>query len=347
MGAQTLPSLEPPREAKKSMFTAFPVFYYTPETRFAAGLTGLSLFNFRHDSIQAAKSSLSLLAVYTQNKQWLFSLPFNLFVKNRTYLVYGELTYNRFNYNFYGVGNQVPESFSERYGVKFPRVRVSALKKIVPHFYAGLRYAFDNYSLYDLDSAGLLITREIPGSNGGKVSGAGVVTMWDDRDNIFFPSKGTWAEFVVYHDNPLTGSDFKYTRLALDLSHYFNYRNHILALNLYSLYSDSDLPFFQMATLGGQKRMRGYYEGRYRDNNALLLQAEYRRMVWGPFGFAVFISSGQVAHRYADFNASDWRTTLGAGLRVMLDPQQKITIRLDAAVGNGKILPYFTVGEAF
>lgn len=168
ISAQTPPVLEPPSSSKRTLFTGFPVFYYTPETRFAFGLTGLSLFNFPKDSSQSTKSSISLLAVYTQNKQWLFSLPFNLFLKNRNYLVYGEVTYNRFNYNFYGVGNAVPETFSERYGVQFPRIRLTALKKLAPHFYAGLRYAFDNYNLFNLDSTGLLIKNEIAGSKGEK-----------------------------------------------------------------------------------------------------------------------------------------------------------------------------------
>jgi len=338
---------EGPRTSIKSLFTGFPVLYYTPETRFAGGLTGLSLFNFRKDTVGAPKSVISILAVYTQNKQWLFSIPFNLFVRNRTYLVYGEVTYNRFNYNFYGVGNQVPANFSERYGVEFPRLRLTCLRKIRPHFYAGFRYAFDKYRLFNLDSAGLLSKGTIPGATGGTVSGLGAVVMWDKRDNIFYPSKGHWAEFVVYHDDALTGSSFNYTRLALDVSKYLSAGQNILALNFYSIYTNNDLPFFQMATLGGQKKMRGYYEGRYRDNNAILFQAEYRRMIWGPFGVAVFGSVGQVAPRYFAFNKNDWRITGGAGLRVMMDAKQKITIRLDAALGNGKILPYFTIGEAF
>ena len=192
---------EQPPTSNKAMFTGFPVLYYTPETRLAAGLTGMSLFNFKTDTSGSPKSALSILAVYTQNKQWLLSIPFNLFIKNRSYLVYGEATYNRFNYNFYGVGNQVPTNFSERYGVEFPRLRFSCLRKIRPHFYAGIRYAFDRYRLFNLDSAGLLYKGTIPGATGGTVSGLGAVMMWDKRDNIFYPSKGYWAEFVLYHDD--------------------------------------------------------------------------------------------------------------------------------------------------
>jgi len=34
-------------------------------------------------------------------------------------------------------------------------------------------------------------------------------------------------------------------------------------------------------------------------------------------------------------------------LRLQIDKTQKINLRFDVAVGNGKVLPYFTIGEAF
>jgi outer membrane protein assembly factor BamA len=213
--------------------------------------------------------------------------------------------------------------------------------------YAGPRYAFDRFSLYNLDTTGQLITKTIKGSGGGTVSGFGAVGLYDSRDNVFYPTKGWWGELVIYRDDRLTGSSFNYTRIALDVSKYLSYKKNTLALNAYSIYSDSDLPFFQMGLLGGQKKMRGFYEGRYRDNNVIVFQAEYRRHVFWVMDITVFGSTGQVANRYDRFNGNDWRYTYGAGLRLMLDKVQKINLRIDVGVGNGKILPYFTIGEAF
>ena len=102
-----------------------------------------------------------------------------------------------------------------------------------------------------------------------------------------------------------------------------------------------------MANLGGQKKMRGFYEGRYRDNNCLVLQAEYRRHLFWLLGFTVFADAGQVMHRYEDLSSTHWQYTYGAGLRLMIDQSQKLNLRIDVAVGNKKILPYFTVAEAF
>lgn len=332
---------------KRYNISGFPVLFYTPETRFGFGAAGICTFNFKKDSINASRSSFNLGFAYTQNKQILFYLPYFLFFKNRTYQVYGELGYNKYFYNFYGVGNQQAKDFVEVYGVEFPRLRITGLKKLANHFYGGLRYAYDKFSLFDLDSTGQLIKKDIPGSKGGIVSGVGVVSVYDSRDYIFYPSKGIYGELVVYRDDKITGSTFNYTRIALDVVKYFSYKENILALNLYTIYSDSDLPFFQMGILGGQKKMRGFYEGRYRDNNLLVFQAEYRRHLFWMLGLTVFADAGQVAKRYDAFNDKNWRYTYGAGLRLTLDKAQKINLRIDAAVGDNKILPYFTIGEAF
>ncbi len=324
-----------------------PVLFYTPETRFAFGASAISLFNFKNDTLNARRSSMSLGFAYTQNKQVLFYLPFNLYLKNRRYQVYGELGYNKYLYNFYGVGNNQADNYVEKYGVEFPRLRLTFLRKISRRFYAGLRYAYDKFSLFQLDPNGQLVQGLIPGSKGGLISGFGVVSVYDSRDQIFNPSKGLFGELVFYRNDRVFGGSFDYNRVALDVSTYLSYKKTILALNVYSIYSNTDLPFFQMANLGGQKKMRGFYEGRYRDNNCLVLQAEYRRHLFWLLGFTVFADAGQVMHRYEDLNSTHWQYTYGAGLRLMIDQSQKLNLRIDVAVGNKKILPYFTVAEAF
>ncbi len=332
---------------KRYKISGFPVLFYTPETRFGFGVAGICTFNFKKDSLRAAASSFNLGFAYTQNNQVLCCLPYFLFFKNRTYQLYGEVGYNKYTYNFYGVGNDIPKDYVEKYGVEFPRLRITALKKIGKHFYAGPRYAFDNFSLFKLDTAGQLIKRDIPGSKGGYVSGFGIVTVYDSRDYVFYPSKGFFGELVLFRDDKLTGSSFNYTRIAFDATKYFSYKENILALNLYTIYSDSDLPFFQMGILGGMKKMRGFYEGRYRDNNLLVFQAEYRRHLFWLLGFTVFADAGQVAKRYDSFNDKNWRYTYGCGLRLTMDKVQKINLRVDIGIGDNKILPYFTIGEAF
>lgn len=333
---------------RKPLIAGFPIAFYTPETRWGAGATGVCIFNWRSDSLRARPSTVSLGFAVTQNRQVFFVTPFHLFLDSARYQVYGEIAYNRYRYNFYGRGNEVPENFVERYGLEFPRFRLTVLRRFGKWFYAGGRYAYDRFSLFDLAPQGLLANKRVPGADGGTVSGPGLVIMADRRDNIYYPTKGMWGELVYFRNMPLLGASEIFTRMAFDASKYFTWRTkNTLAVNIYSIFSPDELPFYQMGLLGGTKKMRGFYEGRFRDNNLVLLQAEYRRWIWSVFGITVFGSAGQVAPAYNRFSHDYWKFTGGLGIRVRVDRERKVNLRIDAALGEGKILPYFTIGEAF
>jgi len=53
------------------------------------------------------------------------------------------LGYNKYTYNFYGVGKIIRKIMSKNTVLNI-QARITALKKIGKHFYAGPRYAFDN-----------------------------------------------------------------------------------------------------------------------------------------------------------------------------------------------------------
>lgn len=343
--AQTDSIHQQPVKTNKPFFFGFPVLFYTPETRIGFGATGVSTFNFKSDSIGAQQSRVNLIAVYTQNKQVLLYLPFLLFLKNRTYQCAGEFGYYNFNYIFYGVGNSTYKE--ELFFLKYPRIRFSFLRKIQKNFYAGVKYSYDNVTLFNLETSGSLIKGDIPGSNGGTVSGIGLTSIYDSRDNLFYPSKGSYYELTGLLSDKFFRSNFNFVKITSDFSKYFHYKKSVFAFNCYAVITNGDVPFYQMGLLGGQNRMRGFYEGRFRDNQLLLLQVEYRQMIYKRIGVALFTNVGQVASLWNQMNNDNWLFTYGAGLRLQLDKTQKINLRIDVATDNKKILPYFTIGEAF
>lgn len=330
----------------RPIIAAVPLIFYTPETRWGFGASGAAVFNWKSDTLRARSSTLNAGMAVTLNRQMFFVVPFHLFLKNASHQLYGEVAYNRYYYNFYGTGNKTPDDHVERYGLEFPRIRLTWLKKLAGSFYAGPRLVYDSFTLYEISPSGLFASGQVKGAEGGTVLGPAAVFMYDDRDLIFYPRSGSWTE-LVYFRNMAPGSAV-FNRVAFDHSRYISWHpKKILALNLYAIYSPDDLPFYQMGMLGGAKKMRGFYEGRYRDNNVVLAQAEYRRWITGIVGVTVFASAGQVAPRVNLFHHSHWRYTCGAGVRLRIDKERNLNLRMDAAWGNGRILSYFTVGEAF
>jgi outer membrane protein assembly factor BamA len=325
-----------------------PVFFYTPDTKFGGGAGGLSTFNFPKDSLNARRSSVTIGAVYTQLKQVLLYFPFQLFPQNQKYWISGEVGYYRYVFNFFGTGNDIPVDFIEKYDATFPRLRLNASRQIRPGFYAGLRYAFDQFEFKLRDTSGLLIRENITGFNGGRASGLGAGINYDTRDLLFFPRKGWLVDAQVYAEGQATGSQFTYQRISADVAHYLPLgKKSVLALNAAAVVSVGDVPFHQMPVIGGTKRMRGYFEGKYRDKNLFLVQSEVRVPLFWRLGAVAFGGLGVVSNRVADTNLEHLRYNYGAGLRIQIDKAQKINVRLDYGWGYRSSGFYLTFGEAF
>ena len=334
---------------RKSSFVVLPLIFYSPETRLGGGAAALYAFRFRNQPDSARPSQIQIGGAYTQANQILSYLPFQLFFKNSTYNIYGELGYYRYFYYFYGVGNNLPDE-RERYTAQYPRVRLNALKKIYPNLYVGFRYWMDNFNIRAKEVTGKLVNDNINGNQGGLISSLGLVANYDSRDNIFYATEGYNIELAILNNGNWLGSDFNFSRIALDASTYWTNRyKHTLAFNGWFNFNFGDVPFNEMAVIGGTKKMRGYFEGRYRDNHVWMLQSEYRvPKVWWRFGVVVFGSVGSVANQISDFTQNQVHYSGGAGLRILLSKKERVNIRIDYGINEkGEGFPYITVTEAF
>jgi outer membrane protein assembly factor BamA len=339
-------SILKPEKNYKLLF--LPLLFYTPETKFGAGVASIFTFKFKNDSKTARPSSLQLGYAYTQYKQVLLYLPFQLWLKDGKYNINGEFGYYKYNYFFWGVGTKLPFSNQERYDVNYPLIRINALRRVAPNFYVGLRFNRDDFRITKVDSTKQLVQQTIVGSQGGSVSSQGIALKYDNRDSQFFPTKGYFGEFTAQFDSKKWGSSYNFVKFVFDGSTYFkNKFKHVLALNIHLEKGNGSVPFNDMALLGGTKRMRGFYSGRYRDKNCWIAQAEYRVPLFWRLGMVGFISAGDVAPIINSFKTSTIKVAYGTGLRIMLDKKQKINLRIDIAWADPKPNFYLTLTEAF
>ncbi|HHM21828.1 MAG TPA: hypothetical protein ENJ20_07370, partial [Bacteroidetes bacterium] len=223
------------------------------------------------------------------------------------------------------------------------------LYQFSPNWYAGIRYWWDDYKIPRRDSAGLLIENTVTGHSGGVISGGGPLLTYDSRDHIFFPSKGLFIETEFYINKKYFGSDFNFTRFSLDAKAYISdNRKGVWALNVYLVSLSGKPPFQQLALLGGAKRMRGYFEGRYRDRNLWMFQAEYRFPLYRRTGGVAFGGVGNVSPSVQTLFSQKVHLTFGAGVRILLAEKDHINLRFDVGANEqGEVFPYLTVAEAF
>jgi len=334
-----------------------PLVYYTPETRLAYGVATTLTIRPRIQpgpdtaTLPARPSQLSFGIARTLNRQLLFYLPFSLFLRRNTYYLSGELGYYRYNYYYYGLGTR--ETAPELYGVNFPRVRLAAFRRLktLPRkgiLYGGMRYQYEDYQVTSVEPGGQLAGGEVPGGRGSRLSGLGLGLFLDRRDHLFFPTRGSLVDLTYLHHAPGLGGNVRFDRYVADVATYHALGRHgVLALNGVLSLTRGEAPFNALSLLGGTRRMRGYYEGRFRDQQLGLLQAEVRFDLYGRLGGVVFGSLGVLGTERPLLRLSDPKTAGGAGLRFTLNRRDHLNLRLDYGLGRGSGGLYVTIGEAF
>lgn len=333
---------------KKNKFSGFPVAYYAPETKLAVGVFGAYTFYNKNDSNQKYPSQIQMGAAYTFKRQLLIYFPFRIYTKHSNFTAYGEAGYYKYSYFFYGIGNNQVNDYKELYKVNFPRIRINLLKKIATNMFMGVRYWLEDYKIKETEPGKQLASGTITGTINNFISGVGPAFNFDSRDNIFSPSKGLFIDAGIQLYGSGTGSNYKYYRYTTDASFFIsNKRKNVYAFNLFADFlAGDDIPFNQLALLGGNKKMRGYYEGRYRDKNLIALAGEFRFKIYKRFGAVTFANAGAVNNRLKNI-FTQIRTSTGVGARYALNKSEKLNIRLDAAFGKNSSGLYFTIGEAF
>ena len=333
---------------RRNALRAVPFIFYSPDTRWGFGAGGYYSF-FTSKNLKYTRPSTFIIGFsYTQNKQLLFYLPFSLNFEKSKLWVNGELGYYKYIFNYFGIGNNVPDKFIEKYSADFPRLRLNALFQILPKHYLGLRYAFDEFTYTKFDTSGLLFNQDILGTENSNISSVGLVYNIDRRDIINYPTKGFIVELSYTIDDKYTGSDFMFRKLSLDYSFYKTFKEKLTTvINASFVQIDGATPFHQLATFGGTKKLRGYFDGKYRDRNSLLVQTELRFKIYKRIEFAAFGGLGKIYNLSNELNYNNLRYNYGLGLRYQMDKVSKIHLRVDYGFGNKSSGFYLTIGEAF
>lgn len=334
---------------KQRKLTILPAVYFKPETNWAFGVTALMYRRFNQKDTISPMSLAGLSFIYTLNDQVLFSMPFKIFLKQDNYRINGEISYYRYPYFFAGIGNNNDLKYEEDYGANFPRFSITGLKKFKKRIYTGPKLFYQNTTITAVETGGLLDTLNIAGAAGSVTTGIGWELEYDARDFIYAPTKGYYANASFLGFNDVMGGNFNYNLFTVDLRKYFNLgKNHIVGIHGHSSSIFGEAPFNKLSQLGGDKIMRGYRKGEFRDNHLMASQLEYRTPIWYFFGFTAFAGTGAVANSIKEFNTDFLHYSYGGGFRLAFNKKERIHIRFDYARGdNNRQQFYLTFAESF
>jgi len=86
-------------------------------------------------------------------------------------------------------------------------------------------------------------------------------------------------------------------------------------LQLANAAANQTIPFFMLPALGGGSSLRGFGSWRFRDNNSLLMQADWRVIASRFLDMALLYDAGRVAARRSDLTSAPLKSDYGVGFR--------------------------------
>ena len=174
---------------------------------------------------------------------------------------------------------------------------------------------------------------------------------FDWRDQPSHPHVGgRYAVSAAQLDDRDLGQ-FDFQRVDVSLQQYVPLasRYRVLALRAEGVFTNADsgqaVPFYLQPTLGGATNLRGFREFRFRDENSLLLGAEYRWEAWWALDGALFVDAGTVATSRRDLSLRQMEVAYGIGFR--FHSNSAVTTRLDLAFSREGFVPLLRFEHVF
>lgn len=348
VSGQATTSADPDTAVRDTKFAGFPVLGYAPETRIIGGVYAQLLMG---DPMLRRPSTIGLSLLVSQNRQFSINGFPDIWLKDDTYRLAGELKWQYWPDKFFGIGNDTRKQDEEVYVSRIWGTKLDVLRRVYRDLYAGILLEVENNRIVEYDTVphASLPAGTISGSLHAAISGLGLALAWDSRSDVLLPASGTYCQFRMVFFNMATGSTYPYTKWIIDLRKYWAFgRDHLLFIQAYGKFLwGRKVPFQHMALLGGDKLLRGYFRGRYRDHNMFVGQAEYHSPYIWRFSLVAFAGAGDVFHAASILQDIRIKPAGGIGLRFRLFRDRRVNLRLDLAAGRNDHGMYLGILEAF
>ncbi len=301
-------------------------------------------YRLRRDSITQL-SNVSLYGDATTTGFLLIGVKGNnIFPKNKFRIDYDFYLYT-FPSDFWGIGYENGNNNANKssYDRLETILRIDWLARLHKDLYGGISTGFNWVKGSDFTKIELLEgeAREVISTS------IGATLVYDSRDFITNAAKGVYIKVNQRFFPKFLGNKKAFTRTDFIFDYYHRlWEGAILAFDLHGEFNYGDVPWNMLAALGGSARMRGYYEGRYRDKNLIETQIELRQHIWRRNGIAVWVGAGNV---FPSFSGFKWGHTLpNYGIGYRWEFKNRVNVRLDYGFGKkGQSGFLFNINEAF
>ncbi|CAI0970496.1 Outer membrane protein/protective antigen OMA87 [Serratia rubidaea] len=322
--------------------------FYTPELGLGIGTAVVGMYRPDSSDSVSQNSTLALKGFFSSTGAFGIGFENYSFFANDQWRFFTTGSMKNMPTYYWGTGYQAGrrDGNKEKYTQQSLQVAPAVMYRIADATYLGLGWDFSSTHADDPDNGDhSLFLAEAAGPSSVS-SGVSARFSYDTRDFVANASRGQYFNLTYTHFAPELGSDSRFETLESQYNLYHSLSaKSVLALDLYGRFASGEVPWDRLSELGNDNRMRGYYQGRYRDRNAFSGQLEYRRKLNWRHGYVLWAGTGTMSRDAGDLGRGNWLPTVGAGYRFEFKP--RMNVRLDFGVGRQSSGFYFQVGEAF
>ncbi len=333
---------------KKSLGPFYtPVAYpgYSLVSGFLLGVVN-SLSFYTHRGNGAKISTISMLNMYTQNKQFLNTLQSNIWLNNEKYNLLSDFRYYKYPNFTYGLGSKT--NLEDLNNVDYTLIRIYevVMREVGKNTFVGLGFNLDlhkNISQTNNPEIKETDLQRYGYGDSSKSSGLTANFQYDSRLNSNNPAEGAYANVQLRANLKVLGSDSDWQSATIDLRYYLplsRKSGNVLAFWTYNVFTlGGTPPYFDLPSTGwdvNNSTGRGYVEGRFRGTDALYFEAEYRfnltkkRFLGGVIFSNIASFSEPITNKFEKINIA-----YGAGLRIKVNKFANTNLTIDYGIGQG------------
>ena len=335
-----------PKPDKKIDFGIIGGPHYASDTGLGVGLVASALYSTNRSDSTLKLSNASLYSDVSTKGFLMIGLRGNTFLPHRHYRIDSRL----YVYTFpsYLWGFNFPQSDNNDNKSKYNRTKFEVMARfLVPlnrYTYLGPIVRYQYVHAYKLKNRApqLLAGQPLTVSD---VS-VGLSYTFDSRDFMLNASRGWFVQADLTANPTFLGNNDTYWSGELQVSTYRRaWRGAVIAGEFHTRQSAGHVPWPMLSDVGSSNRMRGYYEGRYRDKNIIDAQVELRQHIWHRNGMVVWLGAAEV---FPDYSSLRFRQILpNAGIGYRWQFKKGVNVRLDYGFSRRGTGFIFNINEAF
>lgn len=328
---------------------------YSSTTKLGLGLMAVGLYRTDRTDSLTPPSNVSIFAAGSITGFYSVGVRGNtIFRHDRNRLNYKLQFYSEPS-EFWGVGYQAgAHNKSDGYLEKKSSIDVRWSHRFARHFYAGAMASFSYVtgSDFDDDKRHYLLDPSFPQETRFMKTryvntGIGLLAEYDSRDIQTNAYRGVYLSLDgAIYPKAMNTCGYTLWRVEFTAATYHKvWTDAVVAVELRGEFNSTHTPWPFMARMGGDIRMRGYYEGRYTDLDMVVAQVELRQRIWRRIGGVVWAGAGNVFPEFSKYRWSQTLPNYGIGFR--WEFKKRVNVRFDYGFGRKTSGLVMQINEAF